>query len=196
MITDNDLELFDIISYSYRSFALIKDLTDYLIHDAENKRLTFETLFYNAWSKKRGINQEIPLNPGTMLMISWAVIVNSKENWIDFIPETPIEKSDPKWGLKRIKILKRKGKQPPSIRDVVWKIRNSLSHSDFTVKPGKDGTPWSVFLNETFFTFKDSKGGKFELEINMIELSMLNVTIYETIRQKMLEYSASRGKNE
>ena len=70
-----------------------------------------------------------------------------------------------------------------------------MSHSDFTVNPGKDGTPWSVFLNETTFTFKDSKGGKFELEINMIELSMLNVTIYETIRQKILEYSASRGKD-
>ena len=41
-------------------------------------------------------------------MISWAVIVNSKENWIDFIPETPIDKSDPKWGLKRIKIIKEK----------------------------------------------------------------------------------------
>ena len=43
-------------------------------------------------------------------MISWAVIVNSKENWIDFIPETPIDKSDPKRGLKRIKNFKKKRK--------------------------------------------------------------------------------------
>ena len=130
-----------------------------------------------------------------MLMITWAVIVNLKQNWLELLPETPIVKSEPKWGLNNIQ-LNYTGKSTPTIRDVVWGIRNSMAHTDFKVNPGKEGTAWSVFLNETTFTFKDSKKKKFKLEINMIDLSSLNRAIYETIHNKILEYVATKKSGE
>jgi hypothetical protein len=91
--------------------------------------------------------------------MSSAIIVSSKERWIDFLPNTPISESDPKWGL-TVSRLYYPSNQDPSIKEIVGKIRNSISHTVFTVKVGKDGTPWNVLMRETTYTFRDSKGKK------------------------------------
>lgn len=183
MITDEDIRLFDLLTYSYRSYALISDLTDMLISETEQKSKGPATQFYFKWCDKRLEGKyEIPFNKGTVWMITSVIIVTSKERWLKLLPETPISESSHEWGLLEAR-LSYPTDPNPSIRKIVQKIRNSISHSDFDVKVGREGTSWDVLLKETTFTFRDSreKGG-FELEISLSSLSKLCMAIYQTIQ--------------
>jgi len=175
MITPEDAMLFDLITYSYRTFALINDFTNALLSEVEHGTVGPASEFYFPWCEKRLAGKhEVPLNKGTVWMISSAVIVSSKERWLSFLPNTPISLIDSEWGLTECR-LDYPSNPDPSIKDIVWKIRNSLSHTDFTVKVGKEGTPWNVLLKETTFTFRDSIGKTpFELEISLSDLIKLN----------------------
>jgi hypothetical protein len=187
MITDEDLWLFDLLTLAYRSFTIITDLTDILIFDEKNESPA--TQFYFKWCETRlNGKYEIPLNPGTIWMISSTIIVNSKERWLHLLPKTPLSEIGPEWGLKDIK-LHYLSNPDPSISEIVHKIRNAISHSDFVFKIGREEAPWDVFLKESTFTFKDSRGEDlFELEISMSDLSKLNSTVYQTIQSFFESY--------
>ena len=195
MSSKKDLEFFDMLTFSYRNFALIHDLTNLLRYDveipqevisAENRSLIRELYF--TWCDKRTAGKpEIPLNPGTMLMISWAVIVHSRQYWLDLLPETPISKSSPEWGLHEAR-LHFSAEPDPSIKKVVHKIRNAISHADYRIRVSRGAvSPWKVFLKESKIIFRDSSRGNedFELEISFNDLAKLNNKIYETIAEKI-----------
>jgi len=188
MITNEDLRLFDLLSFAYRSFALITDLTETLISD--EKKESPATQFYFKWCETRlNGKYEIPLNPGTIWMISSAIIVNSKEKWLILLPKTPLSKIGPEWGLRDIK-LNYPINPDPSVSTVVHKIRNAISHSDVKFKMGGEETPWHIFLKETTLTFKDSKRkDPFEIEISISDLSKLNSMIYQTIHSFLESYA-------
>lgn len=130
-------------------------------------------------------------------MLTSVVIVTSKEHWLDFLPDTPISESEAEWGLREAR-LSYPLKPDPSIKEVVWKIRNAIAHSDFSVKVGRNGTPWKVLLKETTFIFKDSRGREpFEFEISMSDLSNLTAMIYITIQKHIEKYEVKkRGASE
>ena len=184
MLTEEDVLVLDIMTYSYRSFALISDLAYTLIAYPDETHPA--TKFYNAWCKFRRYPRcELPLNPGTLWMITSAIIVNARERWLNYLPNTPVSTSDPKWGLKNSRI-KYPNDSDPSIRTVVMKIRNAISHSNIKIKVGDEDHSWNELLTETTFTFKDSIAD-FEIEISVSDLTKLNGVVYATIQDIVTE---------
>jgi hypothetical protein len=194
MITDEDVELFDILSSCYRNFALISDLTSKLLIEAELGNLSNASHFYHQWCEYRMEGKhELPLNYGTILMLSWAVIVNTKERWLNFLPDTPVEESDLKWGLLESK-LKFTSKNNPSVKDVIERVRNSISHADFKVNIKNVNVSYKRLLSETTYTFEDGKKRDFKLEISMKNMSCLLNEMYLAILEPIQEYMDRKEK--
>jgi hypothetical protein len=100
MITENDIALFDIITYSVHSFALIKDINDKLISDVRTGDKNPVTQYYYDWCEKFiPEGTPLPFNPGIIWMYTSAILINCKR-WLKFLPKTKISMSDQKWGLK------------------------------------------------------------------------------------------------
>jgi hypothetical protein len=197
MITEKDVEIFDFLTHSYRTFVLINDLTNTLFSDIEQKRVKSSpaSQFYFQWCQRRlDGRRDVPLNPGLILMITWAIVVTTRERWLELLPETPFSKSDPEWGLKEAQLKWSKNPDPP-INKVVKKMRNALSHSDFEVKLSKAEFPWGVVVRDSKIIFRDSKGrDDFELMISFSDLSKLNSKVYQTIEAVIDEYTQKRNK--
>jgi hypothetical protein len=188
MISEEDLRLFDLITYSYKAFALINDLNNKLISDMTKKITGSVTQFYFDWCDYRiDGKREYPFNPGIVWMITSVIIVTSKERWLDHLPDTPLSKSNPDWGLQEAQLCY-PANPDPSIKEVVHKIRNAISHSDFDFIVGRENTPWSVFLKESQFIFRDTRKNPFQLKISVMDLSYLNAKIYTTIYPILREY--------
>jgi len=187
MITENDILLFDIITYSVHSFALIKDINDELLSGNKNPI----TQYYLDWCKKRlPEGAPYPFNPGIIWMYTSAILVNCKR-WLNFLPKTKISMSDPKkWGLKTAELRFPKD-QDPSIKRTVRKMRNAISHSNIDLITGSKEAPWDAYLEETKFIFRGKDD--FELKISVPNLARLNAAIYETIDEALKPHRKRLG---
>ena len=193
MVSEADLRLFDLLSYSFKSFSLIKDLNDALIAESSRGKIGPASQFYFAWRDRRiDGKQEMPLNPGLIWMMTSAVIVASRERWLEYLPDIPLSNSEPEWGLTNAH-LDYPTNPDPSIKRVVQKIRNSISHADFDFVEGGEGTSWFVYLSESHFVFRDMITEHFEIKLSVIALSQLNKKIYETIYGILSKHETSKG---
>lgn len=187
MLTDDDVRLYDVLTFAYHNFTLIYDMNKKLQSDALNRKKSPLTQYYYEWCEKRlpVKSHPLPLNPGTMWMLASVIIINCIPKWRKFLPKTRISQSASEWGLKRARLSFPKDPDP-SIKRVVEKIRNSIAHSRFDIKIEDINVPWEVLINETTFTFKDKDD--FEIEVSVVDLSKLSASIYETIGQYITEY--------
>ncbi len=191
MITENDVRLFDVITQAIQNFALIVDLDKELADNELSKKTSLGQEYYLKWCEKRVKGRAPrPLNPGTIWMMTSAIIINSKK-WEKYLPTTAISQSPDEWGLKKAEYTYPKDPDP-SIQTVVTKMRNALAHSRIEIIIGDLNLPGTQLLAETFFVFKDRDG--FEMKVSILDLSRFNSAIYEEIVPVMKRFMETYHK--
>jgi len=153
--------------------------------------------FYVKWCKKYGFDPMIPLNPGTMWMISMAVLQAAKEQWgdRDVFPDTPVSKLGAEWGLKYAEIESQEYDDPP-LSDVIEKMRHALAHFNVIINEVNDPSKISSFaelMQQSSFTLiNDFEGKRFKITINYRDLSAFNAQVYTLISK---HYRSQIGVN-
>ena len=90
--------------------------------------------FYGLWMKKNCLGEVIsPYNFGVVVAELYCGLVFAKENWIDLLPDENFDDIDDSFGIKTTS-YSFPAKAKPKLRDVVRRIRNSLSHSNFKIE--------------------------------------------------------------
>ena len=159
----------------------------------KNNQTSLGQEYYLKWCKKR-VNGRAPapLNPGTIWMMTSAIIINSKK-WGKYLPSTTISQSPDKWGLNKTEYSYPKDPDP-SIQTVVTKMRNAIAHSRIEVIIGDLDLPRPKLHAETFFVFRDLDG--FEMKISIPDLSRFYSAVYEEVKPVMIKFMESFGKDE
>lgn len=110
--------------------------------------------FYGLWMKKNNLKEVIsPYNFGVVIAELYCGLVFAKENWIDLLPDEDFERIDDSFGIKTSDYCF-PAKTTPKLRDIVRRIRNSLSHSNFKIELSDDRNYLSMFNEATVF-FED-----------------------------------------
>jgi len=191
MITDDDLRLYDMLTFTYQNLVFLTDLNTHLINDAKDQKQGPVSQYYYEWCTKRipEKKQPLPVNPGTIWMITSAIIINCASRWLKYLPKTRISKSGEEWGLIQSRLTFPEDPDP-SIKRVTRKIRNAIAHTRFSFHVVNVNVPWTTLINESTYTFWDKDD--FTLEISMLNLTKLIGSIYLEIGKKMKEYKRTR----
>ena len=182
----NEKQILMVMSLAYHNFTLIRDLTGELLENSEMKL----NEFYQKWSIQH-FKEDVkllPMNPGTVLMISYVNFLAAKQLWFDLFEETPISELDEKWGLTDAEIESDESSDP-SLRYVIRRMRNGLAHYRIEIISKKEimdleNTNYKEIMDNSYFVIRDidEKTGKnFMIKINFSNLSKLNSEIYTTI---------------
>lgn len=192
MVTESDVRLFDIVTQAVQNYALIADLDNQLEAYDQSNDHNYASLFYFEWCKRKVPGRvPRPFNPGTVWMMTSAIIINS-DKWVEYLPKTKVSQCEEEWGLSDVE-LSYPIYPDLSIQALVNKMRNALSHSKVEVTIGRIDIPWLTLLKETFFIF--SNGGGFELKISIYDLSRFISRVYEEISPVMKEFMKTYEKN-
>ena len=142
-------------THCMHSVAFLFDITD-AIFSEESYEISVGA-FYDEWLKQVGAPRPkiTPFNPGVFNAYLYVGILLAKERWFDLLPDEPIDKSEPDWGLHEANVTA--PKEPnPTIRYVVRRIRNSLGHARHDVNIAPDFSPNEI-LSKVTWSFHDVK---------------------------------------
>ena len=83
----NEIRVLQMMSLAYDNFTLIRDLTGLLLQNSEMKL----NEFYQQWSIRyfKKVVKLLPMNTGTVLMISYVNFLAAREIWFNLFEETP-----------------------------------------------------------------------------------------------------------
>lgn len=119
----------------------------------ECRTMPIET-FYGLWMRKNKLKEIIsPYNFGVVIAELYCGLVFAKELWIDLLPDIPFDQIDDSFGINTTEYSFPK-KAHPKLRDVVRRIRNSLSHSNFRVELSEN-KKYPELFNDAYILFED-----------------------------------------
>lgn len=123
------------------------------ISKPEYRTMSVGTL-YGMWLKKNKLSEVVsPYNFGTVIGELYCGLVFAKENWIDALPNIEFAKIDDSYGIKTDD-FDYPLKPNPKLKDIVRRIRNSLSHSNFTIELS-DNRDYPDIFDHALIKFKD-----------------------------------------
>lgn len=148
---DNEREYIDLMTDMGYSCNLLETLSVALL--PEYRDIKVEHL-YGMWLEKNGLSEIIsPYNFGAVIGELYVGLVFAKEIWIDLLPDIPFDEIDEKYGIKTTDYSFPQ-KVKPKLRDVVRRLRNSLSHSNFKIELSNVKSYPKLF-NEAYIVFHD-----------------------------------------
>ena len=127
-----------------------------------------------------------PFDASLLLNCLLGLLIVPKESSIDIIPEDPLE--DLKiWGISPESIIspgkKRNKKQNPEpLRGIVWDLRNSVAHFQFTPYPDKE-----IPKNVGGFEFTANDVFKAKIELNEMKVFVEKLFRYLNEKSKSVE---------
>jgi len=169
------------------SIGFLHEITTNILNSDKNKESLID--FYASWLKNRKANNLLPISPGIILGYLYVGIVYAKENWVDLIPDTPIQKSGHEWSL--YSYTPNCPKEPnPTLKYVVRRIRNSLSHGYArTIVPSTKDQK-EQFENIAM-EFKDINQKDFNdtfiIEIKLVDIQIFIKQFQSVIWQKIMD---------
>lgn len=123
------------------------------ISNPEWRTMPIET-FYSLWMKKNELKEIIsPYNFGVVIAELYCGLVFAKENWIDLLPDIQFDQIDDSLGIKTTEYFFPQ-KKSPKLRDVVRRIRNSLSHSNFKIELSEN-REYPKLFSDAYVIFED-----------------------------------------
>ena len=172
---DEKKNLIDFVTDSMFSMAFLESITDIIFSDKRDQITVGQ--FYDSWLyDAKTKEKKIPFSLGAFVGYMYCGFTIINENWEKLIPDELITKSGEDWGLKNIKIEYTK-KQNITIKFIIKKIRNSLSHGRFTIDIAPDLVNREQSLEKTSFTFIDINphcdNDKFQVSINMRDITRI-----------------------
>ena len=144
--------------------------------------------FYSLWMKKNKLEELIsPYNFGVIIAELYCSLVFAKENWIDLLPDVQF---DDYFGIKTTEYSFPQ-KHNPKLRDVVRRIRNSLSHSNFKIELSRNRKYPELFY-DAYIIFEDknpkNSDDTFSIKLQVEQLKKFYIAYrdlaFETIIKK------------
>lgn len=147
-------------------------------------------MFYGLWMKNNKLSEVIsPYNFGTVIGELYCGLVFAKENWIEALPDIEFKKIDESYGIKTDD-FDYPQKPNPKLRDVVRRIRNSLSHSNFIIQLGENREYPNIF-NEAIIMFKDvnikDTSDTFKITLKVKQLKIFYMVFRDLAFKSILE---------
>lgn len=147
-------------------------------------------MFYGLWLKKNKLKEVIsPYNFGTVIGELYCGLVFAKENWIEALPDIEFKKIDESYGIKT-EDFDYPSKPNPKLKDVVRRIRNSLSHSNFIIQLAEN-REYPELFDEAIIIFKDvnikNANDTFEITLKVKQLKIFYTVFRDFAFKSILE---------
>lgn len=106
------------------------------------------------WMEKNELDEVIsPYNFGVVIGELYCCLVFAKENWLNLLPDINFDKIDNSFGIKTANWIYTT-KQAPKLKDIVRRMRNAVSHSNFKIQLS-DNKEYPALFDEAYITFED-----------------------------------------
>jgi len=130
--------------------------------------------FIGQWNQQVSPKElKVPMSPGVLLGLMYLGIVYGKELWFDQIPDVPLSDTDESWGSTRVECMSA-GEPRPTLRYVVRRLRNALSHGRVRIVVPQGLTRETMFRGiKVRFTDENraKKGDTFVAEMSLEQIT-------------------------
>ena len=178
-----DQKLFSLMTSAWSSLIIIKELSDSL-NSSTNQ--TVHDFYIQCAKRHFNGEKKDPLNPGVVLISSYLSLVLGKQKWEEILPDVPAKNSPEEWQICKC-IYNDSKKENPSLKDVIRRMRNGVSHGRIKYDIPEQPNNMSIkeLLEKTMFTIEDinetRKNDTFSIEISALALWSLNVDFFNKI---------------